>query len=137
MNKDIEDFLEHAGIKPTANRIIVTKALMGSDAPLSLTELETRLQTLEKSSVFRVLSQLLAHGAIHAIEDGRGIAKYEICHAGDACTPSHFHAHFYCERCQRTFCLDDVKVAEPELPAGFTAYSVNYMIKGICHDCEQ
>lgn len=137
MNNEIEDFLDHVGIKPTANRIIVTRALMESNAPLSLTELETELETMEKSSVFRVLSLLLAHGAVHAVEDGRGIAKYEICHADGNCTPSHFHAHFYCERCRRTFCLDNVRVTEPELPAGFTAQSVNYMIKGICRDCEQ
>lgn len=137
MNTEIEEFLEHSGIKPTVNRILVTKALMESDSPLSLTELETELETLEKSSVFRVLSLLLAHGAVHAVEDGRGIAKYEICHADGECTPDHFHAHFYCEKCQHTFCLDDIKVSEPELPAGFTVHSVNYMIKGICKNCEK
>ncbi len=137
MNKEIEEFLEHSGIKPTANRILVTKALMDSDSPLSLTELEAELETLEKSSVFRVLSLLLAHGAIHAVEDGRGIAKYEICHADGDCTPAHFHAHFYCEKCRHTYCLDDIKVNEPELPVGFSAHSVNYMIKGICKNCEK
>lgn len=135
MIRETEAFLDHAGIKPTSNRILVTQALMESDSPLSLTELETKLETLEKSSVFRVLSLLLTHGAVHAVEDGRGVAKYEICHAEGSCTPEHYHAHFYCERCQRTFCLDDIKVSEPTLPDGFSARSVNYMIKGICHDC--
>lgn len=135
MNNEIEEFLEHSRIKPTVNRILVTKALMKANSPLSLTELETDLETLEKSSVSRVLSLLLARGAIHMVEDGRGIAKYEICHAEGKCTPSHFHAHFYCEKCQHTYCLDEIKVSEPQLPAGFSALSVNYMIKGICKNC--
>lgn len=137
MIKEIESFLEHAGIRPTSNRVLVTRALFESDFPLSLSELETELETLDKSSIFRVLSLLLAHGAIHAVEDGRGIAKYEICEAEGECHPEHFHAHFYCEKCQRTFCLDNVKVSEPQLPEGFTSRSVNYMIKGICKDCRK
>lgn len=135
MKKEIEAFLEGVGIKPTANRILVTEALMQSECPLSLTELETHLETMEKSSVFRVLSLLEAHDAIHAVEDGRGVAKYEICHEHGECSPAHYHAHFYCEECRRTFCLDDVAVNEPQLPAGFKARSVNYMIKGRCPDC--
>ena len=137
MIKDIDAFLEHSGIRPTSNRVLVTRALMESAAPLSLTELETELETLDKSSVFRVLSLLLAHGAIHAVEDGRGITKYEICETDGDCHPDHFHAHFYCEKCQRTFCLDDLKVSEPVLPAGFVPRSVNYMIKGICPNCKK
>lgn len=136
MINGIEEFLVKAGVKPTSNRILVTRALMESESPLSLTELETELETMDKSSVFRVLSLLLAHGAVHAVEDGRGIAKYEICEADGDYTPEHFHAHFYCEHCQRTFCLDNIKVHEPQLPSGFSARSVNYMIKGICKDCE-
>lgn len=137
MIKDIDDFLERFGIRPTSNRVLVSRTLMEAAAPLSLSELETELETLDKSSIFRVLSLLLAHGAIHAVEDGRGIAKYEICEAEGECHPDHFHAHFYCEKCQRTFCLDNLTVSEPELPEGFTPRSVNYMIKGVCKDCRK
>ena len=135
MKENIKAFLEGVGIKPTVNRILVTEELMKSECPLSLTELETRLETLEKSSVFRVLSLLESHDAVHAVEDGRGVAKYEICHESGECSPSHYHAHFYCERCRRTFCLDKISVTEPQLPDGFAARSVNYMIKGRCPDC--
>lgn len=128
-------FLIDAGIKPTPNRQLVVRALAQASAPLSLMELEAELETIEKSSVFRVLSLLLEHDAVHAMEDGRGIAKYELCHADSHHSPGHMHAHFYCEQCRRTFCLDNVRVPAPILPEGFSPNSINFMVKGICADC--
>ena len=39
--------LTAAGIRPTANRILVTRELLTSERPLSLTELETRIDTMD------------------------------------------------------------------------------------------
>lgn len=134
--------LEHAGIKPTSNRILVLRAILRSDMPLCLADLETELQTLEKSSVSRVLSLLQTHGVIHAIEDGRGITRYEPC-CGDHCqggdhkdNGSDLHAHFYCERCHRVYCFPTIQTPSVPLPEGFTTLSINYMLKGICPDCQ-
>ena len=68
--------LEQAGIKPTPNRILVLSDIVSSDRPLSLSDIEVKLESLEKSSVFRVLTLLLDAGIIHAVEDGRGIVRY-------------------------------------------------------------
>lgn len=70
---DITDHLERKGVKPTANRILVLKALKAADRPLSLTGLEKELWTMDKSSIFRVLTLFLEHDIVHAFEDGRGI----------------------------------------------------------------
>ena len=51
--------LEQAGIKPTPNRILVLSDIVSSDRPLSLSDIEVKLESLEKSSVFRVLTLLL------------------------------------------------------------------------------
>lgn len=131
------DFLTDAGIKPTPNRQLVVQALADAQSPLSLMDLETELETMDKSSVFRVLSLLLEHNAVHAMEDGRGIAKYELCHSDSHHDPSHMHAHFYCEKCRHTFCLEDVKVPAPGLPEGFEPSSINFMVKGVCADCSR
>lgn len=131
------EFLTDAGIKPTPNRQLVVQALAKASAPLSLMELEVQLETMEKSSVFRVLSLLLEHDAVHAMEDGRGIAKYELCHSDSHHSPGHMHAHFYCEECRHTFCLDDVQVPAPKLPQGFVPSSINFMVKGLCADCSR
>lgn len=132
-----EEVLNEVNVKPTPNRVLVLRALMGSDGPMSLPELEISLPTLEKSSIFRVLNLFLAKHIVHTIEDGRGIAKYEQCHSSGDDTDDDMHPHFYCEKCQRTFCLHDVEMPQMPLPEGFHSHSVNFMIKGLCPKCSK
>lgn len=136
MTEDLELLLNDAGIRPTPNRILVLREIVASDCPLSLSELEVRLETLDKSSIFRTITRLLEHQLIHAVEDGRGIAKYELCIGHDA-DGEHddMHAHFYCEKCGRVSCLHDIPAPSVTLPAGYEAHSINFMIKGLCPHC--
>lgn len=132
---EISKILDEAGIRPTSNRLIVLKALADSHGPMSVGELEDTIDTLDKSSVFRVLTLLLEHHLVHAVEDGRGIVKYELCRAADSEHDSDMHVHFYCDSCRRVYCFEDIPVPEIPLPEGFESRSVNYMVKGICPDC--
>lgn len=132
---DITLMLEKAGVRPTPNRELVLRELLDADRPLSMSDLEERLLTVEKSSIHSVLSVLVDHDLIHALEDGRGIAHYEPCGGHGSHTAADMHAHFYCERCEKTFCLDDIDVPRPFLPQGFELRSLNYMLKGLCPEC--
>mgnify|MGYP000004823637 FL=1 len=69
--------LEKKGVKPTAVRILVLKAMLESPCALSLIELETLLGTVDRSTIFRTLNHFLAHHVVHDIEDGSGSLKYE------------------------------------------------------------
>lgn len=130
-----EQILEKAGIKATANRLLVLKTLLTSSAPMSLVEMETALETMERSSVLRVLNILLEKDVIHSLEDGRGVTKYEICHGETHCSVDDMHAHFFCEKCNRTFCFEDISAPHINIPAEFQIRSVNYMLKGLCPGC--
>lgn len=130
----MNNLLTEAGIKPTPNRMLVLKALHDADAPKSLVELETELQTLDRSSILRVLVLFLDHDIIHAIEDGRGIAKYELCHASHT-DDDDMHVHFYCERCHRTYCFEDTVAPRVSVPDGYRVHGLNYMLKGLCPEC--
>ncbi len=134
-DQDALQLLERAGVKPTANRILVMKALMAADSPISLIELEDTIETLERSSILRVLNVLLDNHLIHIMEDGRGISKYEVCHSHEACSLDDMHPHFYCEECRRVYCFDDISLPHIAIPEGFHATSVNFMLKGICPEC--
>lgn len=136
-NEIIADDLSRCGIRPTANRILVLRALRDAGSPMSMSDLERTVQTLDKSSIFRALTLLLDKGMVHALEDGRGIVRYEPCAhpARDGAADDDRHVHFYCEVCQQVTCLTGVAIPMVEIPAGFRATSVNYMIKGVCPDC--
>ena len=131
----LEEKLEHRGVKLTAMRLLVYQELERAHRPLSLRELEDRMPTAERSTIFRTLTLLLQHHLIHAIEDGSGALRYEVCHGHDECTIDDQHIHFYCEQCHRTFCFHDTKIPQVSLPDGFQISSINYMVKGLCPDC--
>ena len=136
-SKDIIQKLETKGIKPTANRILVLKALAGASTPLSLSNIERLMVSMDKSSIFRVLTLFLEHDVVHAFEDGRGILNYELCEEDGKCDHHDGHIHFYCESCQRSFCMEDIHIPSFELPAGFSPHSVSFVIKGECPECRK
>lgn len=123
------------GVKPTAVRLLVFSALQATTRPVSVSDLETSLQTVDKSTIFRTLTLFLEHHLIHGIEDGSGAVKYELCHGEWDCSVSDMHLHFFCERCHRTFCFKDMPIPEVDLPEGFAMHGVNFVIKGLCPDC--
>ncbi len=136
-SQDIISRLESKGIRPTANRILVMKTLMGEQNPQSLSNLERKMVSMDKSSIFRTLTLFLEHDVVHAFEDGRGVLCYELCEETGACDHHDGHIHFYCESCQRSFCMEDIHIPSFELPEGFYPHSISFVIKGECPDCRK
>ena len=134
---DAEKILDEAGVRITANRLLVLRALLDAKAPVSLLELESELQTLDRSSISRTLTLFSDHDLVHMLEDGRGITKFELCHSHDHHEFNDEHPHFYCEKCQRVFCIDSEVIPRVQVPEGFEVRSVNYMLKGLCEKCRQ
>ena len=129
--------LEEHESKPTANRIVVIRALASSMLPQSLAELERRIVTIDKSNIFRALTLFREHHLIHAIEGSSDGTKYELCHSHSHEHDDDQHPHFYCESCQQTYCLDNLELPEVKLPPGFDAHTTNLMIKGTCPHCKK
>ena len=77
--QQITERLASKGIRPTANRILVYDALARQESPQSLKNMENLLLSMDKSSIFRVLTLFLKHDVVHAFEDGRGVMNYELC----------------------------------------------------------
>ena len=136
-SQDIISRLESKGMRPTANRILVMKTLMGEQNPQSLSNLERKMVSMDKSSIFRTLTLFLEHDVVHAFEDGRGVLCYELCEEKGACDHHDGHIHFYCESCQRSFCMEDIHIPSFELPEGFYPHSISFVIKGECPDCRK
>lgn len=134
-SKEIIELLERAQIKPTANRILVYEAISGIDNTFSLADVEAVADTLDKSSIFRVLTLFLEHGLVHAVDDGSGMHKYCLCHHYGHCDMARFHYHFYCVQCSKTYCLPVPTDIQFSLPTGFVAHSTNFVIKGLCDKC--
>lgn len=136
-SQDIISRLESKGIRPTANSILVMKTLMGEQNLQRLSDLEGKMDAVDKSSIFRTLTLFLEHDVVHDFKDGRGVLCYELCEEKGACDHHDGHIHFYCESCQRSFCMEDIHIPSFELPEGFYPHSISFVIKGECPDCRK
>nr|WP_314697008.1 transcriptional repressor [uncultured Prevotella sp.] len=136
-DKQIELLLRTHDIRVTANRILIARTLSGMDNPTSIKELGAKLQTIDKSSIFRTLMLFKQQHLVHQIEDGRDVMRYELCMSHHENEDDDMHVHFFCEHCQQTVCLHEIPVPQVELPEGYAQSSVNYMVKGICPRCSK
>lgn len=133
--------LEARGIKPTSNRLLVIQTLQNQDCALSITDIEAKIGTIDKSGVFRTLTLFLDHHLVHCVDDGTGMLKYALCPPACHCGECHhegledLHTHFRCERCGRTFCLRGLPIPAVKLPQGFVLNSANYVLVGLCPKC--
>ena len=75
MEEDIYlDKLVRRDIKPTAIRLLVIKEMMQAERAVSLLDLETLLDTVDKSTISRTIALFLSHHLIHSIDDGMPFA---------------------------------------------------------------
>ena len=136
MNDDeLIELMEHHGIKSTANRIIIARALVEGAHPMTMMELEDQIGSIDKSGIFRALSLFKERQLVHVLEDSEGL-RYEICHSHDHGTDNDTHVHFHCERCGETICLTDIPIPNIDLPEGYRTISANFMLKGFCPKCQ-
>ena len=134
---DIVALLEEHNVRPTANGIIVAGALAKAGMPMSLAELETEIDSIDKSNIFRALVSFKDNHLGHAIEDGSNGVRYELCKSHDHDHDEDLHVHFHCEICGKTFCFEDIPVPKVDVPEGYQPISTNYIIKGICPSCQK
>lgn len=133
--EDYTPILESAGIRPTSTRLLIYEAIARNSDTFSLSTLERQLDSIDKSVIFRTLVLFHEHHLIHSVDDGSGSHKYCICHNHGHCHEEEAHCHFYCEICQNTYCLNEDLIPYIDLPEGFIARKVNYIVKGICAKC--
>ncbi len=130
-----ETILADHNIKPTAVRLLVLRELMLSAVMLSLTDLEHRLLTVDKSTISRTLALFSRQQLVHTVSDGSGTIKYGVYGDTMISWPKDGHVHFYCTRCHRTICLTDIHPPHVPLPEGYVTHNYNYILYGLCPSC--
>lgn len=129
--------LESHGVRPTAVRLLVLATICSSSHPLSSLEIETLLETVDRSTVTRSLALFSEKGLVHVINDGTGSAKYEACPSPSGHSASDMHVHFHCRKCGKTYCLAGTTIPAVKLPEGYEAEDADYIIAGLCPRCSK
>ena len=72
---------------------------------------------------------------LHKNKNNNNTTKNNNNHNDRPCGIDELHCHFHCEACRKTFCLDYTHIPAVRYPAGFEVRQIDYLLKGLCHDC--
>lgn len=135
MNIELEKILKAKDVKPTAMRLLVLKEIKNTNKAINFYEIEQKFDRSGRATLYRTLKLFEEKHIIHPINDGSGAVKYGLCENNCNCTPEELHVHFYCSKCQKTYCLKDIAIPNVKAPENFIVETANYVLKGICPDC--
>lgn len=133
----VESILKEHGLKVTSTRVEVLQTYRDSDCALSHADVEGQLgEEHDRVTLYRTLHAFEDKGLIHKVIEDDGIIKYSLC--SRTCDhEQHFdeHAHFSCQLCGKTYCLEAIEVQPPKLPGGYQTDTWYLLIKGVCNKC--
>jgi Fur family transcriptional regulator, ferric uptake regulator len=131
--------LKQASLRITEGRIAILDFFYkNSGLGISIHDLLAEFSSgFDKVTMYRTLHSFEEKGILHKVIDETGLERYalcqEVCH--DHNGHQHEHVHFKCTQCQKTECLDEQTRPQLKLPLGYTKTEANYLILGICKDC--
>ncbi len=123
-------------LRKTQFRERVLHIFLKFNRALSPKDIEEELLESDRITLYRTLKTFEEKGLIHKAIDGSDRPKYALC-SGHCDVHAHhdYHAHFHCESCGRTFCVEEVQAPELEAPAGFVVEHTYLIINGRCASC--
>lgn len=136
--EEIIQLLKAHQLRLTPIRQQVLALFLTKQEAISQNFLETALQDADRITLYRTLRSFEEKGLIHRAVDGTDKIKFALC--GTRCSPQahqHHHAHFHCDQCQRTFCLEELPA--PAIPAlsNFEVASTHLVVRGRCNHCTE
>ncbi|RSK48972.1 Fur family transcriptional regulator [Hymenobacter rigui] len=135
----ISQTLTRHKLRHTPVRRAVLQALSASPFALSGHEVEQLLGgDVDRITLYRTLKTFEESGLIHRVIDTSDTVRYAACsmecnvhaHADD-------HVHFKCTSCQHIYCLNQVAIPAVTLPAKFQAQTRDYLLAGVCQECQE
>ena len=136
-----EKQIRATGERLTQPRVAVLALLLAADHAMAHQDVATAIaahQPIDRVTVYRVLEWLVEVGIAHRIAGDDRIWRFMLNHAHGARKGDikHQHAHFTCNRCGQTFCLNDMHTRlDFKLPQGFRPVEVDLKFRGACAHC--
>ncbi|GAB4404243.1 MAG: transcriptional repressor [Bacteroidia bacterium] len=133
-----DHLLRQHALRRTSHRVAILDVFVSHDKALGEREIEIKLdQSCDRVTIYRTLSTFLDKGLIHRVPDDSGALKFALCAPGchEAQQHRHDHVHFKCLICERTTCVDQVRIPIVHLPQGYLLQEVDMLLKGRCPEC--
>lgn len=134
----LEHMLKDHGLRKTTFRMEVLQVLKANEGRAIASDvIESALGQHDRITLYRTLKSFEKKGLIHLTSSLTGQAKYALCQ--HLCTEeSHhdMHAHFHCDQCGETTCLDDQSATKSyQVPRGYEVKDVQVTLSGTCQQC--
>lgn len=125
--------LEEAGYRTGASRRRVVELLAGERCAVTALEIDRRLDSVGRATVYRTLEQLEQLHLVHRVEIGGDAAGYE------RVDPDQHHHHLVCEGCGRLSPFASVALEEAiariSREADFEVAAHDVVLRGTCPNC--
>ena len=135
----VDDILSKHALRRTAFRQELLKIFIESGSrALSQTDIEEALGDHDRITLYRTLKSFQDKGLIHEAVDGGKDTKYALCQ--NQCDVHHHidhHPHFLCESCGVTYCMDEIKIPDFDLPRNYTLKGMHLALSGTCASCSK
>lgn len=129
------EILKKSRMSITAHRVELLRVLTKARFPLSEKEIEDILRNeCNRTTIYRNLSRLVDKGIVYRIA-ANGAVKYKFSGMGKNDLRYGEHVHFQCDKCHKVLCMHDLPVQSYSLPAGFTGRESQFLVVGICREC--
>ncbi|MBN1205144.1 MAG: transcriptional repressor [Myxococcaceae bacterium] len=135
---DFQDRIRAAGLRSTAPRVAVLRALESATAPLSHADLVDALgdEGYDRVTIYRNLTDLTEAGLVMRADLGDHVWRFELRRAGREHPGS--HPHFTCTDCGTVSCLpqESVRITSAKgAPRAIAAREVEVHLRGLCDRC--
>jgi len=103
---------------------------------ISNQDIEDKVTDIDRITLYRTLKSFVKHGLIHEVVDGNGKVKFALCE--DNCDHSHHHdnhAHFHCQKCGHTICVNGDINSDLKIPVGYKVNKTSLIVEGLCAKC--
>jgi Fur family ferric uptake transcriptional regulator len=128
--------LSEAGFRSGGGRRQVVDLLGTEGCAITALEIDERLPSVGRATVYRALEQLEALGLIQRVDLGGDAAGYERVDPG-----GHHHHHIVCRQCGRVVAFEDEGLEEAIVALAqrpdFKVSSHEVTLRGECADCER
>ena len=130
------DLLKNRNLSLTPHRIELLRILSGCSKAVSEKDIEVLMKgSCNRTTIYRNLNSLVNKKIVHRVLSGDAV-KYKLIAAANDMESRIDHIHFDCNICNTTYCFEQFTIKDFELPQGFTKLENQFIIFGICKNCQ-
>lgn len=136
MTANAQHLLKSHQLRLTDMRMKVLELFLTRSEALSQNDLEQHLGKVDRITLYRTLRTFEEQGLIHKAMDGTDKQKYALCQhdCGQGAHHDH-HAHFHCDTCGKTICVEAIAAPVVAPPPGFSVSETHLVMRGQCDQC--